>query len=59
MEKPIFQMNKNVTELILITLQNGMEEGTMFLNEDKWSNDFKRIEREDISDENLIYSSVK
>ena len=37
--------HENVTELVLVTLRNGVEEGKRFLNEDKGSNDFKRIER--------------
>lgn len=44
-EEPRFQMNENVTELVLVTLRNGVEEGKRFSNEDKRSNDFKRIER--------------
>ena len=58
-EEPRFQMNENVTELVLVTLRNGVEEGKRFLNEDKGSNDFKRIERGAVWDENIMYGSVE
>jgi F0F1-type ATP synthase membrane subunit b/b' len=34
-EEPRFQMNENVTELVLVTLRNGVEEGKRFSNEEK------------------------
>ena len=38
--------HENVTELVLVTLRNGIEEGERFSNRTrKGSNDFKRIER--------------
>ena len=34
-EEPRFQMDENVTELVLVTLRNGVEEGKRFSNEEK------------------------
>ena len=34
-EEPRFQMNENVTELVLVALRNGVEEGKRFSNEEK------------------------
>ena len=34
-EEPRFQMNENVTELVMRSLQNEMEEGRRFSNEEK------------------------
>lgn len=34
-EEPRFQMYENVTELVLVTLRNGVEEGKRFSNEEK------------------------
>ena len=34
-EEPRFQMNENVTELVLVTLRDGVEEGRRLSNEEK------------------------
>ncbi|GLT65587.1 hypothetical protein SLA2020_380100 [Shorea laevis] len=38
-------MNENVTEFVLVTLRDRVEEGRRLSNEDKGPNDFERIER--------------
>jgi small subunit ribosomal protein S12 len=49
--------HENVTQLVLFSLWDGMEEGRSLSNKEK--DPIKRIEREPIWGENLMYSSVE
>ena len=49
--------HENVTELVLVTLRNGVEEGKKFSNEEK--DPIERIERGAVWGQNLMYGSVE
>lgn len=45
-EEPRFQMNENVTELVLVTLRGGVEEGRRFSNGEKDPTTSKELNEE-------------
>ena len=53
--------HENVTNLVLVTLRDGVEEGGGILERGKGSksNEFERIERGAVWGENLTYGSVE
>ena len=51
--------HENVTELVLVILRNGVEEGKKFSNEEKDPSYFERIERGAVWGQNLMYSFVE
>ena len=49
--------HENVTQLVLVSLRDGVEEGRRLSNEEK--DPFERIERGAVWGENLMYGSVE
>jgi hypothetical protein len=49
--------HENVTQLILVSLRDGVEEGWRFSNEEK--DPFERIDRGAVWGENLMYGSLE
>ena len=49
--------HENVTQLVLVSLRDGVEEGRRLSNEEK--DPFERIDRGAVWGENVMYGSVK